>query len=456
MRNVIKLFAASYIVASIFILWGYSIGKFGVFPAKVIDPMVEEVQGFFRGGDAEPEKTALDRIMLHRQEFRSDAFKAEDNITWEPARKIEISGPAKSGRFYIYDETFRDNGYLLISRYSFEHKQVIVELLLLSNLTIMHQWIPPISKILELDGLPESEKETNSISGYRMQHPFLLDDGSIVFHSGDGALVRLDKKSDIVWIIPRILFHHSIEMGADGNLYVPVVVPKDNAYHYIDDVFREEGYAIVSPDGALVKIVTIFRILVENGYRGIVLGRPTLGTDPFHLNDVQPIVKDAGLLRTGDIAMSMRHNSTVLVYRPIEDKILALSVGPWLAQHDVSPLPNGNLSVFNNEYIMDQRFNSLKRPFSSIVIWDPLSNFFTEPYNHVLKNFKVYTASQGRARILPNGDAYIEESNSGRLLRVSSKQPRWTYINFNEDETITGAIHWCRYLLSDEITQFWK
>jgi len=60
----------------------------------------------------------------------------------------------------------------------------------------------------------------------------------------------------------------------------------------------------------------------------------------------------------------------------------------------------------------------------------------------------MYSETAGRSRILPNGDLYIEETDSQRILRISTDKVRWVYVNARGD--ITGALHWSRYIPSDE------
>ena len=68
---------------------------------------------------------------------------------------------------------------------------------------------------------------------------------------------------------------------------------------------------------------------------------------------------------------------------------------------------------------------------------------------------KVFSQSGGRSMILPNGDIIIEESDKNRILRISQNKVRWEYVNSISHNTV-GAIHWARYIPSEEIDIKWK
>ncbi len=452
-KHIVKWAAMLYLVAMFFGSWGYSVGKFGIFPSAIVDPVVEDTRAFIRGGEIDKDKSIFAKFTMHRQEIKDQDHKSVMGDLEVPETH-EIVGSPDGGKFFIYDNNFYDPGYLLISRFSWAHQQVIVELVRICDRTLLHRWVPPIKEILEKDEYPEDE-ECNSFEGYRVQHPFLFKDGSIVFTSGEGPLVRINKYSEIQWIISGIHFHHSIERDAEGNLYVPVVItPQDKVVHSQSNL-REDGFAIVSPEGDILQKFSMARILIDNGYRGLVFGVGEIEKDRFHLNDAQPINTNAGILKRGDVALSMRHLSTVLVYRPKEAQVIALSVGPWLMQHDVNPLLDGKISIFNNENVRPSKeeFDGLSK-ISSVMIWDPANDRVVDPYKPILKKLNVYTPTNGRSRILPNGDAFIDSVS--RLLRVSKYKPRWIYGNIKKDSNVHGALHWCRYLLETEITPFWE
>ena len=421
--STIRLLALLYLVAVFFLLWGIAIARYQVFPFGVIQPIYAEIVEF-----VDDPRNVVEKLTQHRQIQRN---------------LFSYTGLQRR------DEEFNDPGYLLLSRFSQEHSQVIVELMRLSDGSILHTWIPPLDEILRRGKI---ESFDNSKDGYRAQHPLLLSDGSLVFSSGEGPLVRIDKHSELAWLIPEN-FHHSIEMDHEGNLVVPIVnEPRRIRYEWI----RDDGYAIVSPEGKVLKRYSVGDILLRNRYAGLYLGVDKVSPDRVHLNDAQPINRDAGVARIGDVALSSRTLSTVFLYRPSTDKVVWLKTGPWLCQHDVNLVETNTYSIFgNNVYSRGGRNrDELFGDSSQVYLFNPITQQVRTPYAEVLKSLKVRTVFSGRSRVLPNGDAFIEESDANRLLRVSPNAVRWEYVSGESDEW-TGALHWCRYLGSDDIDLSW-
>jgi len=419
-----------YLIAIAFLLWGFSIGRYEIFPFQYLKPSLDEISAFIKGNPEGDDTTLWDKLKYDRQEKRKD-------------NRYDYGG------FRVREGDFIDTGYLLISRYSKVHSQVIVELVQLNDFVVLHTWIPPINDILKHS---KPDQISNTIAGYRAQHPLLLDDGSLVFMSGEGPIVKISKCSTITWVVAEH-FHHSIEMTHAGNLVVPLVnLPRMQSF---PENLRDDGFATISPDGKVLQRWSVTKILMENGYRGLLMGIGRWERDRIHLNDAQPILMDTGLAKVGDIALSLRHMSTVLLYRPNSNKVVWLRTGPWLNQHDINILDDGTYSVFGNDvFRLEEEGETPLEESSEIYVYNAMTNKVTIPFSNILKSEKMFSATEGRSRILANGDVYIEETDGHRLLRLSQNKVRWDYINKITDNT-TGALHWSRYLTADEVNTSW-
>jgi hypothetical protein len=416
--RVLRNCALFYLIALAFLIWGYFIGRHQVFPFWLFKPHYDAIKGVIQKGST---------------------FQLQEKMN-----KFEYGG------FCIRDSAFSDPGYLLLSRYSGRHRQVVVDLVRIQGFERLYRWIPPIKKILRQT---RRDMYENSVQGYRVQHPLLLPDGSLVFHSGEGALVKIDKKSRISWIINEH-FHHSIELDHNNHLFVPIVTYKNRVK--IPSEYRDDGYAVISLDGEIIEKYSMVKILMDNGYRGLLLGVGVYESDLLHCNDIQPIFEDNGDARKGDIAVSIRHISSVLLYRPSIGTVLWLKTGPWLNQHDINILDDGRYSIFGNDmYRINEDDGLPVGEISNVYLYDPSTDSIDTPYTAVLQRAAVYSESRGRSRILPNGDVYIEETDSHRLLRLSTEALRWEYVNMVEEKT-SGALHWCRYLTEDEVQLDWR
>ncbi len=253
-----------------FFVWGFAVARYEVFPYHLVRPAYVQVRAFLVGAEGE-NKTLFEKLALHRQVRPRDSRFAYSEVTG----------------FLRIDSTFVDPGYTVVSRFSPDHDQVVIELVRLRDFEMLHRWIPPIEEILERGPRDQGD---NSRDGYRAQHPLLLDGGSVVFTSGEGALVRIDRDSRLEWMNTRT-FHHTIERDARGNLLVPVFLEepvRELPVPYLDD-----GYAVVSPDGQILEEHSVVDLLVSAGYRGLVMGIGLFEEDRIHLNDVQPVSREA-------------------------------------------------------------------------------------------------------------------------------------------------------------------
>ena len=417
-------------VALSFFLWGFSARYFDVFPNNQLSAVFKEVNDYLTFKDG-PSKSTKDKILLDHQERRT---------------RYDFSG------FRLRDPDFQDTGYLLISRYSKKHGQVIVELFSIADRSVLHTWIPPLSEIFKRT--PEFRGGANTPESYRAQHPLLLDDGGLVFTSGEGPMVRIDACGNLVWIIDR-QFHHTIELDHLGNIVSPIVIEGKKPKTVLP--IRNDGIAIVSLDGQIIAEYPITDILLDNGYRGLIYGVGTFEIDRIHLNDAQPILKASEMANIGDIALSSRHLSAVALLQPQSGKITWLKTGPWLSQHDINALGDGRYSIFGNDIVrIDKRRAVLvERGKSDVYIFNPLDNSVTRPYSDMMAKERIATETSGRSKILANGDVYIEESDYSRLIRISRNTVRWEYVNSLSPETV-GALHWSRYISHDEMDLTWR
>ncbi|MGD9331303.1 MAG: arylsulfotransferase family protein [Desulfobacterales bacterium] len=429
-KEIIRTAALLYLVASLFFVWGIAAGHFKIFPFKQLYVIYAELKAYLTFKDG-PNKSAFDKLLLGHQESRT---------------RFGVSG------LVIRDSDFQDTGYLLISRYSKSHKQVIIELFSISENSVLHTWVPPLDEIFQQ--APSFSDGFNRPVSYRAQHPLLLDDGGLIFTSGEGPMVRMEACGDLVWVIERH-FHHSIELDHAGNIVCPIVIKGKNSDELLP--IRDDGFAIVSMDGQILEEYSVTDILLTNGYRGLIYGVGKFERDRIHLNDAQPILRNSNNAKIGDIALSSRNISTVALYRPQSDKIIWLKTGPWLNQHDINQLEDGNYSIFGNDIVRQELSDDLfiDNGKSDIYIFDPLKNLTTQPYAEMMAEEKIGTETSGRSRVLANGDVYIEQSDYSRLIRISQNKVRWEYVNALSPDTV-GAIHWSRYIAADELDLKWK
>lgn len=390
----------------------------------------DELHAYFTFQDG-PTKSVEDKIILDHQEKRT---------------KFDFTG------FRFRDTGFQDHGYLLISRYSKVHGQVIVEIFSIASEKVLHTWVPSQSAIFE-KSLDLSDNPTKNLDTFVILHPLLLKNGDLVFNTNLGPLVRIDACGNLAWVISRH-FHHSLEVDSDGNLVTCIILKGEGPgtrFPIIDD-----GFAIVSLDGEIIKEYSVTEILLKNGYRGLIYGIGPFEKDRIHLNDAQPILKDSENAQVGDIALSVRNLSTAALVEPESGKVKWLKTGPWLNQHDVNHLGDDRYSIFGNDIIrrLNNGGNFVKNGRSEIYFYDQPNDTVSRPFSEIMAKENIRTFTEGRLDILENGDAFIEQQNLSRVLRVSENQVRWEYVNKVSDDTV-GEIHWTRYIAGNKIDLQW-
>ena len=346
--------------------------------------------------------------------------------------------------------------YLLLSRYNGDLNEGIVELIDLMNFQVLHTWNPDIddfnNSVKKVDEFKYLNRDRNN-SRIILRHPLLLKDGGLVFQNHT-PLIKIDSCSNQIFQNIHDEFHHSIEVDIDGNIWVPshlypqsLPVEKVGRDIKENSGFVDEGIVKLSPDGEILFEKSVSQIFIDNGLEYLLFASSDFGftKDPLHLNDIQPVDFDGEFWEKGDLFLSLRNQSMVLLYRPSSNKIVWKGVGPFFYQHDVDILNDHKISIFNNNLK-----NSVNGNFvdghNEVIIYDFKTNQYS-PYqsNSLMKN-DVRTAVQGRSEILPNGDLFVEETTYGRTLYFNSDGSlRWTHVNRADNLNIYG-VGWSRIM----------
>ncbi len=363
----------------------------------------------------------------------------------------EIDGFTKNNK--IQNGSITDTGYLLLSVYDKDKGQSIVKLLKISNKEVVHQWVPNIKELSKLYKSKSNDFNTKIItrSRARIVHPLLLNDGGLMFHVGPGPVYKINSCSKIEFAVDGI-FHHTLEKDAEGNIWIPSnVVPASYTFY---ESYKDDSIAKLSPEGNVLFNKSITKILVENGYRGLVFGAGSYEKDAMHLNDIQPAFNTTKFWMKNDLLISLRNRSTVLLYRPSTNKIIWLKTAEWINQHDVDFVGQSKISIFSNNSIRPNKLAKKKGVHfmdghSDVYILDLANGKTLKPYSAVLNEAEVRTITEGRQEILENGDVFIEESNHGRILRISPEKIIWEFTTKYENKV--AMVSWSRYLTNEQV-----
>ena len=351
----------------------------------------------------------------------------------------------------------QSESYLLLSRYDGDLKESIVELVDLTNFKVLHTWNPDIDKfnksVHKVDEFKFLNRDRNNFRA-RLFNPKLTQDGGLLFHLNGSPLRKIDFCSNLIFQNQHDKFHHSIETDIEGNIWVPSNIYQQSlsVRKVGRDIVEERGYfddgiVKLSPDGEILLERSVSQIFIDNGleYLLFAVGDSRFTRDPIHLNDVQPVNFDGEFWKKGDVFLSLRHQSMVLLYRPSTNQIIWKGTGPFFHQHDVDILNDHKISFFNNNS-KDFIDGNVVDGNNEVIIYDFKKNEYISYLSDSLIKNDVRTITEGRSHILPDGDLFVEESNYGRTLYFNlDGSLRWTNVN-RATNGIVYKVGWSRIM----------
>ena len=253
-----------------------------------------------------------------------------------------------------------EESYLLLSRYDGDLQEGLVELVDLTNFEVLHTWNPDIDAFNDLVEQSEEFKyltRDNNNKRKILKHPNLTKDGGLLYVWND-PLQKIAACSNLIFQNTHDRFHHSIETDINGNIWVPShIYPQSLPIEKVGrDSTGSSGYfddaiVILSPDGEILFEKSVSQIFIDNDleYLLYAVGDRYFDSDPIHLNDIQPVDFATDYWKNGDVFLSLRHQSMVLLYRPLTNEIIWKGTGPFFHQHDVDILDSHRISVFNKK-----------------------------------------------------------------------------------------------------------
>jgi hypothetical protein len=339
-----------------------------------------------------------------------------------------------------------DDGYLLLNRYDGDRSHSVSELWDLRSHEKIWTWsFAAVDELWRNSNLKTrfNVKVDASSRRFRGTHALLSDNGDLITKDLYTPLIRASVCSQLEFFQQDAVYHHSIERDVDGNYWSPTVIEPSSA-GIGGEFFLDDGLSQISPDGVVLRKKSIVQILTENGLAALVYGSGThQEDDPIHLNDIQPVTEDGRHWKKGDVFLSLRHQSMVMLYRPSIDKVLWFKQGPWVHQHDVNILNDHQISVFNNNAYRKGPNNSAVRDFNDIMVYDFDTGVVDSPWERGFKNLELRTISEGRGERV-GSDVVVEESNYGRIVQFdASGKVTWEFINRAADNRIY-RLNWSR------------
>jgi hypothetical protein len=345
-----------------------------------------------------------------------------------------------------------DLGYLLLNRYDGDLKMSVSELVDLNTQEQIHQWsfdVNPLWDISNLESNISDLKRDQNTKRFRNKHAFLLETGNILTHHSYSPLLKNNLCSHLTIFKEDDIYHHSIEMDADGNFWIPKVI-EPKTVKLGSDKFNDDAISLLDKNGNILFEKSMVQIFKDNGMEAMIYGE-TATDDPMHLNDIQPVLKDGPYWEKGDVFLSLRNQSMLMLYRPSTNKVLWYQQGPWLQQHDVDIVDNHTIAVFDNNYTL-VGFKGT----SQIYMYDFQSKKITTPFKTAFGTLEIFAAQEGLFDLINDNEIFVEDTLSGRLLQFDENGTIiWQYINGASNEKVY-YVSWSRLIsrgLGDKVRQ---
>ena len=321
--------------------------------------------------------------------------------------------------------------FMLNSNWMEKEKAWSIKLTNLKDNEIIHEW-----KITQ--DMVDLSTTDWQFSNTMPRTPILLENNNLIVTLEYTAnIMRLDGESNIVWKNNEIIHHHAMNLDADSTIWsctADLIEGKntkvkevkniaDNSYLFRDDYITQ----LDVNSGKILLKKSVSEILVENDLGGVLFGvgdpdgNPQ---DPMHLNDVEPVFEDGPFWKKGDLFLSIRHLSMVVLYRPSTNEVIRTIYGPFANQHDVDIIDSTKIILFNNNFIHNEN-DSLNHisvePYaefksSNSMIYDFYEDSYSYLYKDLFEQEDVRTQTQGMQTLFSDGSIFVESQNQGKIF----------------------------------------
>lgn len=330
------------------------------------------------------------------------------------------------------------NDFMLVPRYDLDKSRSLIDLVYIKEKKTIHTWthdVDNINKLSKLDNSQVNLKRDHGLNRYMYRDPLLLEDGSVIVH-GHTPLLRIDKCNNVQWVIDK-LFHHSIELSDDNFIWTGTREIPGN-YNFLHEDYWDDKIAKLDLDGKLLYEKSVTDIFYENNMEHYITSS-YIGFDPIHLNDVQPVNFSSEYWKKGDVFLSLRHLSMLVLYRPSTNKVIWYKQGNWRYQHDIDVLNDEEISFFDN----NNKLNADPGELSYVKIYNFKNNSIENRFLKLSEKEKILSEASGNHEIIDENTVIIEETTGGRIISGNKDgSVNWIYSS-------QGYINLSKYINSE-------
>ena len=290
---------------------------------------------------------------------------------------------------------------------------------------VLHRWTIHPETLWDVSPHDDPIRGTRNSKNRTYVHgAVLMSSGDVVFNFSHYALVRIDACSNVLWKIPHRA-HHSVDTDDDGNFWVagetwrtePVARFSGLSTPFIEDIILK-----VSPDGEILREISLLDVLYDSGYEGLLFsGENKHRREYTHMNDVEilsaKMAPDFDAFEAGDILVSLRNINSLLVIDSKSERVKWISPPVLIYQHDPDFLAGGYITSYDNR---PNRLGHDAPEFggSRIVQIRPDFGEVEVIVSSTAKN-EFDSSHGGKHQNLPNGNILIVEPERARIFEVN-------------------------------------
>jgi len=300
---------------------------------------------------------------------------------------------------------------------------------------VVHQWKLPYEQVWDSSGEVKYPRPPHQVFWFKAQ---CFPNGELMaVVEGNGGtpwgqgIIRMDRDSRLIWKYLGCA-HHDFTIGDDGRIYGLTHKIRTEPFPGLDLDYPclEDYLVILSPDGKKLDEISMFEALANSRFKNRLeeYGVKTAFGEYLHCNAARVVTaktaRQFSFASLGQVMISMPHFSSSLgLLDPTTRRFVWCAAGAWRAQHDPDFLDNGHMMLFDN------CGNPDVGGISRVIEFDPLTGGVAWSYHGTAAN-PLISEKRSNAQRLPNGNTLITESDSGRLLEVTTTgDVVWEFIN---------------------------
>ena len=370
-------------------------------------------------------------------------------------KQVFITKYKNKKRFEQFIPNLRE-GLLILPRYNHLLRRSLVDIIDLKNFKTIHTYKHDILKMNKLVkntmDFPNLDIIDN-VKNFLYKHPLVFEDGSLVCSGIYSPLFKIDFNSNLEWINDEVVFHHTKILDFEANIWTGGQLKPFSrilSNFYINE-FRNYALIKINSDGKILYKKSVIEILVENNIvNKSFIDQLKNNPDITHLNCIEPALFDSEYWQKGDLFLSLKHLSAIILYRPSTNKVINYITGPFAQQHDVDIISEKEISFFNNNNFI------INNETSEVLIYNFETKKFKKKFNEQLKQENFKTSNGGVSQILSDGSLMVEEQKFGRIILFNNKGDKeWEFVNKDENGDI-GILNSCRIIENSTFIKKYK